>query len=320
MVPAQFDEKALRELGLPLDPGRVEALPSGHRAAGKPYLAGEDVIRRANEIFGFGGWTFQLVTPPYVLSPGDVEGKGEIWASVGRVTAGGVSYEDMGMNIRSGKGPAALEMSAKGSITDAVKRCLTYFGDQFGLVLRDKETTPEGLRTAWTEATGELTGGAPSHVTLPREVTTLAAQEVIRLLGQRGERPVVLAEIVPVAPGALTVSKVAEWMQKEQLGPGAVIARLDAQRKVRAEATTEVAEAFPPEEDRPAQTNHDLCVARMGELNLGAQAVANYMHRQFNAKNVDAWCEEKGRSGVDLADLAHEARRSAAPLVTGVPR
>jgi len=151
-----FTPETLAKLKAPLDPSRVATIPDGP-AKGSPYLPGHDVIRTANELFGFGNWGFELVSPPWAERG---ESKGGtlyvVWLAMGRVfLRGGYSFADLGSNQQSGPGAAAVEMSIKGAVTDSLKRCLMHLGDQFGLVLYDKETKRAELVREFAEASGE---------------------------------------------------------------------------------------------------------------------------------------------------------------------
>ena len=123
------------------------------------YLASFHVIAEANRIFGFGGWDTEILSltqtdkteyekPPY--KPND---KPKQMVSISylcklriAIKAGDslVVREDVGF----GNGVAGataygigscIELASKEAVTDALKRCMRYFGDQFGLSLYDKE-------------------------------------------------------------------------------------------------------------------------------------------------------------------------------------
>lgn len=135
-------------LAQPLDPHRVTVGRSGP-LNGIKYLEGEDVIRTANRIFGYGEWGFELLSQPWVIeegSQGSNHTKYQVWAAHGRLmVSGGGSFADVGTCVRQGDGSGGLEMAIKGAVTDCVKRCLRNYGDQFGLILYDKTTDMAGL-------------------------------------------------------------------------------------------------------------------------------------------------------------------------------
>lgn len=126
--------ETIAALAQPLDTSRLSYL----KVPGKPdmaYLDGEDNIRTANRIFGYGNWGFRLLSAPWSVQSGKA-----VWFAHGELTVAGCPvHQDVGACEQSGEGAAALEMAVKGAVTDAIKRCLDHWGDQFGLGLRDKD-------------------------------------------------------------------------------------------------------------------------------------------------------------------------------------
>lgn len=90
------------------------------------YLKTATVIRQANDIFGYGKWKTELLSPPTKVGNG--------YMAVMRVTVKNseieTSYEDVGYcpSRREGDENTAI----KGAVSDALKRCLRHFGAQFG--------------------------------------------------------------------------------------------------------------------------------------------------------------------------------------------
>ncbi len=126
------------------------------------YLASHHVISEANRIFGFDGWSTEILIlnqidkteyekKPY--NPGD-DPKPMISISYLcnlRVTIKSgdsfVTKEDTGF----GNGVAGasaygigscIELASKEAVTDALKRCMRYFGNQFGNTLYNKDAAP----------------------------------------------------------------------------------------------------------------------------------------------------------------------------------
>lgn len=135
-----LDSGTIERLNVPLDPSRVKVFEDGP-ARGAPYLEGHDVIRHANEVFGPGNWGYRPVGQPWVMESGNKNGKDyQVWACLVELTVRDcMPITEMGTNTRNGDGAAGLEMAAKGSLTDGLKRCLRTFGDRFGLILADKD-------------------------------------------------------------------------------------------------------------------------------------------------------------------------------------
>lgn len=156
-----FNEKQLKKLEKPLLAKHVktrEAFGSGKLS----YIAGFHAIDMANEIFGYGQWSTEIlvikevnrtsyVKPPY--NSGDKEKPMVAIAYICnlRMTVRdpeGIEsiHEDTGFGDgQAGDTPAghhsAIELASKESVTDAMKRCLRYFGNQFGNSLYDKDGT-----------------------------------------------------------------------------------------------------------------------------------------------------------------------------------
>ena len=110
------------------------------------YLAAHHVIRRANEIFGFEGWTRETLDLAQLGSFETKVGRQKrdgwcvFYRAKVRVIVDGVVREGCGY----GEGTfthlgQAHESAMKEAETDAMKRALMTFGDQFGLALYDKE-------------------------------------------------------------------------------------------------------------------------------------------------------------------------------------
>ena len=131
-------------LSEPLDPRRVTTGEAGP-LRGIKYLEGHDVIETANRIFGYGGWAFMLLSAPTCVekgSQGDRQTAYEVWMAQGQLTIENAGvFTDVGTCVRNGTGASGLEMAIKGAATDALKRCLRNYGDQFGLVLYEKGLT-----------------------------------------------------------------------------------------------------------------------------------------------------------------------------------
>ena len=168
-----FDDTKTRILAGPLAPERVRPLTDSRGRPvlrdGKPvhYMEAWDLIEQANLIFGFGNWSRETVSVAPVHDPvmrkHDTDTTKDVmvasfWAKVRiTVTDGSCSI------VREGCGAAtsyqktvgdAVEMAIKSAETDAMKRALMTFGNQFGLALYDKQ-----LRNVGHENAPQLTQG-----------------------------------------------------------------------------------------------------------------------------------------------------------------
>lgn len=120
-----------------------------------PYLTGATAVSVANEVFGFDGWSFSIVSDIHVeerkcARPCARPGVGRegllVQASVRvRVTLaehlGGIGKEEQGYGIGwedAGGYAKVVEMVRKTSVTDGMKRALKMFGYGTGGCLGDK--------------------------------------------------------------------------------------------------------------------------------------------------------------------------------------
>ena len=116
---------ALRQ---PLDPDLVSER-KGRGGRRFSYIEGHTAIDQANQVFGYGGWGYELV--------GDVTlhemKSGTAYSATVRVTVPGApSRTDVGFQPVSDESAEGHETAYKGAVTDAIKRALRSFGDRFG--------------------------------------------------------------------------------------------------------------------------------------------------------------------------------------------
>lgn len=146
-MPFTEDQSVL--LSEPLDPKAIKQISRGGRNA--DYISGFTAISAANRIFGFDGWNSDLVDIHCVESSqqenqnyaGRDNKRGYLVAYTARVrvTIGEQSHEDIGYGegIDYTNVGQAHESAVKEAVTDALKRALRHWGDQFGLSLYDKD-------------------------------------------------------------------------------------------------------------------------------------------------------------------------------------
>jgi recombination DNA repair RAD52 pathway protein len=164
-----FTELQEKELASPLDGAHVKQRPGTNRQA-LSYVEGWQLIADANRIFGFGNWsreTLQMepLHDPKLISDAEAPERGKVVACYfARVRVTVWAKDGTRSIVREGCGAArgfaktageAMENAIKSAETDAMKRALVTFGDQFGLVLYDKElknVTTRGSRRQPVEA------------------------------------------------------------------------------------------------------------------------------------------------------------------------
>jgi len=139
----KFTDEQVKLLQEKLDATKVKP-PSQYGPKGD-YLEGWHVIAEANRIFGFDGWSYEVLEAncvaqqPRAIGQQKRDGFGVTYVSKVRVLVSGVMREDYG----AGHGydvdlGLAHESAIKEAVTDALKRALRTFGNTFGLALYDK--------------------------------------------------------------------------------------------------------------------------------------------------------------------------------------
>lgn len=148
-----FSDQQNKDLAAPLSRSHVHARTQGGRQVS--YIEGWRVIEEANRIFGFDCWSRETVELKCVsererdIGQQKVAGWGVTYIARVRVTVYSQGSSP-GAVIREGCGTGhgidrdlgqAHESALKEAETDAMKRALMTFGNQFGLALYDKEQT-----------------------------------------------------------------------------------------------------------------------------------------------------------------------------------
>ncbi len=136
----------LKRLQSPLDPNRVKQREgaSGRRLS---YIETWDAKRAANDIFGYGKWGYEVVElddigiEKVVRKKDGAEGHRVAYRCRVHLRVDGcLPVEDVGYgeDISYSSVLQSHELAAKEAVSDALKRALVAFGDQFGLGLYDK--------------------------------------------------------------------------------------------------------------------------------------------------------------------------------------
>jgi len=129
-------DTATIELDKPLSEAHVIGATGGNGPKGD-YIEGWHAISEANRIFGYGGWSYQIDQMQLVDKGANKNGTPFVqYVATITVLVGEVSRQDVGYG--SGYGQDAHEGATKEAATDALKRALRSFGNQFGLALYDK--------------------------------------------------------------------------------------------------------------------------------------------------------------------------------------
>jgi len=104
------------------------------------YIEGHHVIREANRIFGYDGWSVSVESLSLTHCGENAKGNQVVSAqALVVVSALGCTRHDVGYGSGVAKSIAdANEGAGKEAVTDAMKRAFRTFGDQFGNALYDK--------------------------------------------------------------------------------------------------------------------------------------------------------------------------------------
>jgi DNA repair protein RAD52 homolog len=139
-----FNEQQTKILQKELDSSRIRIREKANIKL--PYLEGFDVIEAANGIFGFGNWSYSTVLLEQVSQETNNNQNVVIcYKAIVKVDVFDLDHskhiarQDVGFGTGVAKNLAeAHENSAKEAVTDALKRSLRTFGNQFGNSLYDK--------------------------------------------------------------------------------------------------------------------------------------------------------------------------------------
>ena len=139
-----FDKNQLDILNQELDSSRIKTREKGNISLS--YIEGHDVIETANKVFGFGNWSYSISKLEQVSQEQNQNQNQVIcYKAIVQVLVHSenhtldVSREDVGFGTGVAKTQAdAHEGAAKEAVTDALKRAMRSFGNQFGNSLYDK--------------------------------------------------------------------------------------------------------------------------------------------------------------------------------------
>ena len=155
------------KLAQPLDPKHIKKRKQG--GASLSYIEGYHAINTANEVFGYGRWSKQITmlskvaetqdqkngrdryTVAYIATVSIQVNSHETWSvETGEVVKDAALFEDVGYGngISYSSFADAHELATKEAVTDAMKRCLRHFGDQFGNCLYNKDFVPQKPQVA----------------------------------------------------------------------------------------------------------------------------------------------------------------------------
>ena len=139
-----FNENQIKTLEEELSSSRIKTRAKGNISLS--YLEGFDVIETANRIFGFGNWSYTISTLEQVSEETNQNKNVVIcYKAIVAIVIEDIEHsqrikrEDVGFGTGIAKTLCdAHEGASKEAVTDAIKRTLRSFGNQFGNSLYDK--------------------------------------------------------------------------------------------------------------------------------------------------------------------------------------
>lgn len=138
--PYGFTQEQLEMLGQLLDVNIIKHRPGGRGML--KYIKGDTAIDTANRIFGFGKWGYQVVSRGHEVIEDEKKGRIEFYTADIELSVMGAAFPFPGDGVGIVTAPYTVEMHEKArkeSTTDALKRALRHYGDQFGLSLYDED-------------------------------------------------------------------------------------------------------------------------------------------------------------------------------------
>ena len=154
-----FNDKQMKALQSELSKDRIKVRDKANIKLS--YLEGFDIIDTANNIFGYGNWAYTISSLEQVSQEVNANQNVVIcYKAIVKVDVYDIDHSTMisRQDVGFGTGVArnladAHENSAKEAVTDALKRSLRSFGNQFGNSLYDKskivaQNTPSNIPNA----------------------------------------------------------------------------------------------------------------------------------------------------------------------------
>ncbi|MCI7076968.1 Rad52/Rad22 family DNA repair protein [Campylobacter sp.] len=154
-----FNDKQMKALQSELSKDRIKVRDKANIKLS--YLEGFDIIDTANNIFGYGNWAYTISSLEQVSQEVNANQNVVIcYKAIVKIDVYDIDHSTMisRQDVGFGTGVArsladAHENSAKEAVTDALKRSLRSFGNQFGNSLYDKsksvaQNTPSNMPNA----------------------------------------------------------------------------------------------------------------------------------------------------------------------------
>jgi DNA repair and recombination protein RAD52 len=138
---ASFTQEQEAMLKEPLKAERIH-YRKGPNGIQLKYITGDDAIGVANDIFGYGKWGYRVINREHKVIEDRSKGPMDVYICDIELFVTGAMFPFSGDGMAAVNQPYTVEMhdmARHAAETDAVKRALRYYGDQFGLSLYDKD-------------------------------------------------------------------------------------------------------------------------------------------------------------------------------------
>ena len=195
-----------RELAIPIDP----ALVSQRRGRGGKtfnYIEGHVAIAIANQVFGFGGWGYELAGEVTLREIETVDPQtGEVkctraYSAPVRVTVPGAPPRtDVGFHAVTDESADGHETALKGAVTDGMKRALRSFGDALGNGLYGEH--PAAIRTGSADSLAPSLRATLVRLGVMQGFGEEQVRAAVRAKTGRDLDEVTAAELAPLIEGA----------------------------------------------------------------------------------------------------------------------
>lgn len=140
-----FSEQQIADLSAPLHEDQIRERKGGGKML--KYIKADMAIDTANRIFGFGQWGYKVVSRGHMIIEDPKKGKIEMYTADVELSVVGAAFPFPGGGVGIVNDPYTVEMHEKAykeAETDAMKRALRHYGDQFGLSLYNEDDPIEG--------------------------------------------------------------------------------------------------------------------------------------------------------------------------------
>ena len=206
-----FNDEQKQLLAAPLQKAHVKSRQGGGGRS-LSYIEGWHAIAEANRIFGFDGWSSETTTLEKIADGKDNKGRCTVtFSATVTIRVGDIVRQGCGAGHgRDFDHGTAMESALKEAETDARKRALMTFGNQFGLALYDKDQTNvegaslpaqqapsakrKGVNPVMVKATKyaqevaiEKIAEAETFIRGHKELNTMERAELVKILNKRKE-------------------------------------------------------------------------------------------------------------------------------------